>query len=136
MPRRDPTVIWNGFLEIVKLSLCLSFSGSLHLTQQTLDSDSHGSWDQIPDLERLMIWARRESRRLCWCWKVAMAKELEVGVSGSWAAGGGTASSFVFAKQIKHLPANRGLWLDSKSLPHSETDPMLGASLSKCCLFL
>ena len=35
MSRGDPTVIWNGFLEIVKPSLCLSFSGSLHFTQQT-----------------------------------------------------------------------------------------------------
>ena len=41
MPRWDPTVIWNGFLEIVKLSLCLSFSGSLHSTQQTYTA-SHG----------------------------------------------------------------------------------------------
>ena len=48
------------------------------------DTHSHGSWDQMPDLalERLMIWARRESRRLCWCWKVAIAKELEEGLSG------------------------------------------------------
>ena len=121
MPRGDPTVIWNDFLEIVKLSLCLSFSSSLHFTQQTLTRHSFsfswflGSWDQMPDLalERLMIWARRESRRLCWCWKVAIARELEEGISGSGAAAGAeagaTESLLVFAKQIKHLPANSGL---------------------------
>ena len=70
-----------------------------------------GSCDQIPDLalERLMMWARRESRRLCWCWKVAIARELEEGLSGSGAAAGATESLLVLAKQIKHLPANRGL---------------------------
>ena len=41
MPRGVPTVIWNGFLEIVKPSLCLSFSGSLHCTQQTRGEERH-----------------------------------------------------------------------------------------------
>ena len=27
--------------------------------------------------------------------------------------------SELFAKQIKHFPSKRGLWLDSRSLPHS-----------------
>ena len=62
--------------------------------------------DQTPDLERLMICARRESRRPCWCWKLAKAKELGEGVSGPWVA---AESLLVFAKQIKHFPANRGL---------------------------
>ena len=29
------------------------------------------------------------------------------------------ASVFVFAKQMRHLPPNKGLWFGSKSLPHS-----------------
>ena len=29
-------------------------------------------------------------------------------------------SLLVLAKQIRHLPPNRGLWLASRSLPHSE----------------
>ena len=28
-------------------------------------------------------------------------------------------SVFVFAKQMRHFPPNKGLWLGSKSLPHS-----------------
>lgn len=94
-------------------------------------SHSHGSWDQMPDLalERLMIWARRESRRLCWCWKVAIARELEEGLSGWGAEAGATESLLVLAKQIKHLPANSGLWLVSKSLPHSEIYQLFDAIL-------
>ena len=40
-----------------------------------------------------------------------MARELEEdeGDSGSGAAAGGAESVLVLAKQIKHLPANRGL---------------------------
>ena len=119
MPRRDPTVIWNGFLEIVKRSLCSSFSGSLHFTQ-TLETGDSGSRDQSPALERLIRCARRERRRPCWCWKVAKARgeegvaarasgeDEEEGaglVSGSGAAG----TSLVLAKHIRHLPPNRGL---------------------------
>ena len=61
-----------------------------------------------------------------------MARELEEeeGDSGSGAAAaGGAESVLVLAKQIKHLPANRGLWLDSKSLPHSEMDRLIEAIL-------
>ena len=74
-----------------------------------------------PDLVRLISWASLDSIMLC-CWMLSRAGAAWLTVLMGWLGSGDVdAGSELLAKQIKHLPANRGLWFGSRSLPQSGT---------------
>ena len=67
----------------------------------------------MPDLDMFMRWASREMKMFC-CWREAAT----LTASGA-GEGEGWDDGLSFAKQIKHFPANRGLWSGSRSRPQS-----------------
>ena len=80
----------------------------------------------MPDLERVIRWASLDMKRFCcWCWKVARlaaseAAAIETGEAGEAGVEAGLGTELSFAKQMRHFPANRGLWSGSRSRPHSK----------------
>ena len=67
----------------------------------------------MPDLDMFMRWASREMKMFC-CWREAAT----LTASGA-GEGEGWDDGLSFAKQIRHFPANRGLWSGSRSRPQS-----------------